>query len=198
MTVQRCAWAGSDPLMQAYHDEQWGVPVHDERMLFEMLSLEGAQAGLSWSSILQRRAAYQLLFDNFEPEVVARYDETKIAALLVDARIIRNRAKIRSVVSNAQAFLQVQADCGGFAQFLWAFVDGQPRLNCFQSMEEVPAEDSGIAGAGGGPQTPWLPLRRPDHLLRLHAVLRPGQRPRGRLFSLPLLKASVPPHQLML
>ena len=140
MTVQRCAWAGSDPLMQAYHDEQWGVPVRDERMLFEMLSLEGAQAGLSWSSILQRRAAYQLLFDNFEPEVVARYDEAKIAALLADARIIRNRAKIRSVVSNAQAFLQVQADCGGFAQFLWDPVDGQSRLNCFQSMEEVPAE----------------------------------------------------------
>ncbi len=140
MTLQRCAWAGSDPLMQAYHDEQWGVPVHDERMLFEMLSLEGAQAGLSWSSILQRRAAYQLLFDNFEPAVVARYDEAKIAALLADARIIRNRAKIRSVVSNAQAFLQVQADCGGFARFLWAFVDGQPRLNCFQSMVEVPAE----------------------------------------------------------
>ena len=140
MTLQRCAWAGSDPLMQAYHDEQWGVPVHDERMLFEMLSLEGAQAGLSWSSILQRRAAYQLLFDNFEPEVVARYDEAKIAALLADARIIRNRAKIRSVVSNAQAFLQVQADCGSFAQYLWDFVDGQSRLNCFKNMEEVPAE----------------------------------------------------------
>ncbi len=140
MTLQRCAWAGSDPLMQVYHDQQWGVPVRDERILFEMLSLEGAQAGLSWSSILQRRAAYQLLFDNFEPKVVARYDEAKIAALLADARIIRNRAKIRSVVSNAQAFLQVQAECGSFAQYLWAFVDGQPRLNCFQSMEEVPAE----------------------------------------------------------
>ena len=140
MTVQRCAWAGSDPLMQAYHDEQWGVPVHDERMLFEMLSLEGAQAGLSWSSVLQRRAAYQLLFDNFEPEIVARYDEAKIAALLADARIIRNRAKIRSVVSNAQVFLRLQEDCGSFAQYLWALVDDQPRLNCFQSMAEVPAE----------------------------------------------------------
>ncbi len=140
MTLQRCAWAGSDPLMQAYHDEQWGVPVHDERMLFEMLSLEGAQAGLSWSSILQRRAAYQQLFDNFEPEVVARYDEAKIAALLVDARIIRNRAKIRSVVSNAQAFLQVQAACGSFAHYLWRFVDSEPQLNCFQDMADIPAE----------------------------------------------------------
>lgn len=137
--VTRCAWAGSDPLMQAYHDEQWGVPVHDERMLFEMLSLEGAQAGLSWSSILQRRAAYQQLFDNFEPAVVARYDEAKIAALLADARIIRNRAKIRSVVSNAQAFLQVQAECGSFARYLWRFVDDEPRLNCFQNMDEIPA-----------------------------------------------------------
>ncbi len=140
MSLERCPWAGSDPLMQAYHDEQWGVPVHDERMLFEMLSLEGAQAGLSWSSILQRRAAYQELFDNFEPQIVARYDEAKIAALLGDARIIRNRAKIRSVVSNAQAFLQVQAECGSFDHYLWAFVEGEPRLNCFQRMEDVPAE----------------------------------------------------------
>ncbi len=140
MSVQRCAWAGSDPLMQVYHDEQWGVPVHDERMLFEMLSLEGAQAGLSWRSILQRRAAYQELFDNFEPEVVARYDEARIGALLNDARIIRNRAKIRSVVGNARAFLRVQQEFGSFDRYLWAFVDGQPRLNCFQRMEDLPAE----------------------------------------------------------
>ncbi|MCE2488753.1 MAG: DNA-3-methyladenine glycosylase I [Anaerolineae bacterium] len=126
--------------MQAYHDQQWGVPVHDDRMLFEMLSLEGAQAGLSWRSILQRRAAYQELFDNFEPEIVACYDEARIAALLGDARIIRNRGKIRSVVSNAQAFLQVQAEYGSFDRYLWAFVDGEARLNCFQRMEDVPAE----------------------------------------------------------
>ena len=140
MSVARCAWAGSDPLMQAYHDEQWGVPVHDERLLFEMLSLEGAQAGLSWRSILQRRAAYRQLFDDFEPTVVARYSEAKIAALLADVRIIRNRAKIRSVVSNAQAYLQVQAECGSFAHYLWAFVDHAPRLNCFRSMAELPAQ----------------------------------------------------------
>lgn len=139
MTVARCPWAGSDPLMQAYHDDQWGRPVHDDRLLFEMLSLEGAQAGLSWRSILQRRAAYQTLFDNFEPTLVARYDEAKIAALLADARIIRNRAKIRSVVSNARAFLQLQAEHGSFARYLWAFVDDRPRLNCFQSMAELPA-----------------------------------------------------------
>lgn len=140
MSVQRCAWAGGDPLMQAYHDEQWGVPLHDDRMLFEMLTLEGAQAGLSWHTILQRRAAYVELFDNFEPKLVARYDEAKIAALLGDARIIRNRAKIRSAVSNARAFLQVQEECGSFARYLWAFVDNEPRLNCFQRMEDVPAE----------------------------------------------------------
>lgn len=140
MSVRRCAWAGGDPLMQTYHDEQWGVPVHDERMLFEMLSLEGAQAGLSWNTILQRRAAYVELFDNFEPEIVARYDEAKIETLLGDARIIRNRAKVRSVVSNARAFLHVQAEFGSFDRYLWAFVDGEPRLNCFRRMEDVPAE----------------------------------------------------------
>ena len=139
MTLPRCPWAGSDPLMQAYHDHQWGVPVHDDRLLFEMLSLEGAQAGLSWNSILQRRAAYQALFDNFEPTLVARYDEARIAALLADARIIRNRAKIRSVVSNARAFLATQAEFAGFARYLWAFVDGRPRLNRFHSPADVPA-----------------------------------------------------------
>ena len=140
MSIRRCPWAGNDPLMRAYHDEQWGVPVHDERMLFEMLSLEGAQAGLSWNTILQRRAAYVELFDNFEPEIVARYNEAKIEALLTDARIIRNRAKVRSVVSNARAFLRVQAECGSFDRYLWAFVDGEPRLNRFRCMEDVPAE----------------------------------------------------------
>jgi DNA-3-methyladenine glycosylase I len=139
VTRTRCAWAGTDPLYVAYHDEQWGVPVHDDRLWFEMLTLEGAQAGLSWITVLRRREGYRAAFDGFDPQRVARYNEAKIAALLADARIIRNRAKIRSAVSNAQAFLGVQREYGSFDAYVWRFVGGQPKINRFQTLADVPA-----------------------------------------------------------
>jgi DNA-3-methyladenine glycosylase I len=139
VTRTRCAWAGTDPLYVAYHDEQWGVPVHDDRLWFEMLTLEGAQAGLSWITVLRRREGYRAAFDGFDPQRVARYNEAKIAALLADARIIRNQAKIRSAVSNAQAFLGVQREYGSFDAYVWRFVGGQPKINRFQTLADVPA-----------------------------------------------------------
>ncbi len=134
----RCAWAGDDPLYVAYHDDEWGIPVHDDRRLFEMLCLEGAQAGLSWITILRRREAYREVFAAFDPEVVAAFDEQRLVALLGDARIIRNRAKIQSVVNNARAFLRVQTEFGSFDRYIWGFVGGRPRLNCFQTLADLP------------------------------------------------------------
>lgn len=136
----RCAWAGSDPLYIHYHDHEWGVAVHDDRRLFEMLSLEGAQAGLSWINVLRRRDDYRTVFDGFDPHIVAAYDEAKIASLMQDTRIIRNQRKIRSVISNARTFLGVQAAFGSFDTYLWQFVDGSPINNCFETRMEVPAK----------------------------------------------------------
>ena len=135
----RCPWAGDDPLYQSYHDREWGVPVHDDRRLFEFLILEGAQAGLSWITILKKRPAYRLAFDGFDPEAVARYDAGRVAALLTNAGIVRNRLKIASAVSNARAFLAVQPAFGSFDEYIWRFVDGQPRVNHWRQMAEVPA-----------------------------------------------------------
>jgi DNA-3-methyladenine glycosylase I len=135
----RCAWAGSDPLYQAYHDLEWGVPVHDDRLLFEFLTLEGAQAGLSWITILRKRAAYQAAFADFDPEVVARFDEAKEAELLTNPGIVRNRLKVASTVTNARAFLKVQEEFGSFNDYIWRFVDGAPIQNSWQSIKEVPA-----------------------------------------------------------
>ncbi len=136
----RCGWSTSDPLYIAYHDEEWGSPVRDDRKLFEMLCLEGAQAGLSWITILKRRQGYRAAFDDFDPAVVATYDEEKMGALLQDVRIIRNRAKIRAFVQNAHAFLRVQAEFGSFAGYIWSFVGGQPHVNCPPTLQEVPAD----------------------------------------------------------
>lgn len=139
-TKKRCEWAGSDPLYLQYHDEEWGVPVHDDRTLFEFLILEGAQAGLSWITILRKRDNYRRLFDGFDPQKVARYGEEKIASLLQDPGIIRNRLKIQSAVANAQAFLKVQEEFGSFDAYLWRFVDGRPIQNRWQTLEELPAQ----------------------------------------------------------
>ena len=139
MTV-RCAWAGTDPLYVAYHDEEWGVPLHDDRKLFEMLILEGAQAGLSWITILRRREGYRRAFDGFDPGVVAGYGEEKIAELLDDTGIIRNRQKVRSAVNNAQRFLELQAEFGSFDAYIWGFVDGTPIQNARKSMGDIPAK----------------------------------------------------------
>jgi len=136
----RCAWAGDSALYQAYHDEEWGVPQHDDRMLFEFLILEGAQAGLSWITILKKRAAYRAAFDDFDAARIARYDADKIASLLQDAGIVRNRLKVQSAVTNAQKFLALQQEFGSFDAFIWRFVDGVPRLNHWRSLAEVPAK----------------------------------------------------------
>lgn len=122
----RCAWCTSDPLYIAYHDEEWGVPVHNDRKLFEMIILEGAQAGLSWLTILRRRKGYRRAFDRFDARKIARYDKRKTAALMQDAGIIRNRLKIEAAIANARAFLELRKEEGGFDRFLWNFVGGKP------------------------------------------------------------------------
>ncbi|MBZ5620047.1 MAG: DNA-3-methyladenine glycosylase I [Acidobacteriia bacterium] len=135
---KRCDWA-RDELSIPYHDNEWGVPLHDDRGLFEFLVLEGAQAGLSWSTILRKRPNYRAAFDAFDPGKVARYDEVKIAALLGDAGIVRNRLKIRSAVGNAQAFLAVRKEFGSFDAYVWRFVGGRPLRNRWRGHKEVPA-----------------------------------------------------------
>ncbi len=138
----RCAWAEGDALYLAYHDEEWGVPVHDDRILFEFLVLEGAQAGLSWSTILKKRSAYRAAFDGFDPSKVSRYGEAKIAALLANAGIVRNRLKVRSSVRNAQALLVVRKEFGTFDKYVWQFVGGQPVQNRWRRMEDLPARSA--------------------------------------------------------
>lgn len=135
----RCDWCGTDPLYQRYHDEEWGVPVSDDPTLFEFLVLEGAQAGLSWLTILKKRAGYRAAFAAFDPVRVARFTPARVERLLLDARIVRNRLKIESVVKNARAFLAVQEAFGSFAAYQWGFVDGTPIVNRFASLSEVPA-----------------------------------------------------------
>ncbi len=135
---KRCDWSGTDPLYVVYHDEEWGVPVHDDRVLFEFLVLEGAQAGLSWRTILGKRDAYRRAFDRFDARKVARYDKRKVAALLADAGIVRNRAKIESSIKNARAFLDVQAEFGSFDAYQWRFVDGRPIQNRWRAIGEIP------------------------------------------------------------
>ncbi|HSS70375.1 MAG TPA: DNA-3-methyladenine glycosylase I [Casimicrobiaceae bacterium] len=136
---KRCAWAGTDPRMIAYHDKEWGVPVHDDRLLFEFLTLEGAQAGLSWSTILNKRDAYREAFANFDPARVARFDRRRVERLLTNAAIVRNRLKIESTVSNARAFLDVQREHQSFDRFVWSFVGGAPRVNRWRRVSSVPA-----------------------------------------------------------
>ena len=140
MAIERCSWCGDDPLYVAYHDEEWGVPVYDDHTLFEFLILEGAQAGLSWSTILKKREGYRAAFDGFDPAIVARYDERKTAELLADAGIVRNRLKVASAVSNAQAFLAVQEERGSFSDYIWGFVDGAPIQNEWRALAEIPAK----------------------------------------------------------
>jgi DNA-3-methyladenine glycosylase I len=136
----RCGWAGSDPLYVAYHDHEWGVPLYDERALYEMLILEGFQAGLSWITILRKRENFRRAFDRFEPAKVAAYGETKVGALLADPGIVRNRAKIDGATASARAYLRLMEEPGGAAGFLWQFVGGRPIVNRRRSLAEVPAE----------------------------------------------------------
>jgi DNA-3-methyladenine glycosylase I len=137
--LRRCHWAKSD-LMMRYHDQEWGVPVHDDRLLFEFLILEGAQAGLSWETILRKRPRYRKVFDNFDAAKIARYDRKKVRQLLADAGIVRNRLKINAAVRNAEAFLAVQKQFGSFDKYIWQFVGGRPKGNRWRSRKQVPAQ----------------------------------------------------------
>ena len=137
---QRCAWADSDPLYVMYHDDEWGKPVHADRILFEFLILEGAQAGLSWITILRKRENYRKAFDNFDPELVAQYGDDKIDSLISDPGIVRNRRKIEAAVNNAKRFLEVCKEFGSFSSYMWNFVDGKPVKNSWTSLGEIPAK----------------------------------------------------------
>jgi len=139
-TPTRCPWCGDDPLYVAYHDEEWGVPCHDDRKLFEFLILEGAQAGLSWLTILKKRENYRRAFANFDPAAVARFGDADVARLLADPGIVRNRLKIGAAIDNARAFLKVQEEFGSFDAYSWAFVGGRPIVNEWRSLAEIPAE----------------------------------------------------------
>ena len=138
--IQRCEWSRGDELLREYHDREWGTPVHDDRKLFEFLLLEGAQAGLSWLTILRRRENYQKAFDGFAVEKIARYTACKKTALLEDAGIIRNRLKIESTVDNARLFLEIQKEYGSFDVYIWRFVQGAPIVNAWKSLREIPAK----------------------------------------------------------
>jgi len=136
--MKKCTWALASALEEQYHDFEWGIPVHDDRLLFEFLVLEGAQAGLSWSTILKKRDGYRAAFDNFEVATVASYGDEKINTLLANPEIVRNRLKVQSAVSNAHAFLQVQQDFGSFDRYIWQFVDGQPQRNAWKTAADIP------------------------------------------------------------
>lgn len=135
----RCPWCGDDPLYQQYHDHEWGVPEYNDQALFECLNLEGAQAGLSWITVLRKREHYRKVFDGFDAEKIARYDDRKVAALLQDAGIIRNRLKVAATIGNARSYLALRDEGLTLSDFLWDFVDGQPQINHFRTLKEVPA-----------------------------------------------------------
>ena len=140
MEKTRCGWCGTDPLYVAYHDQEWGVPVHDDRLLFEFLVLEGAQAGLNWFTVLKKRENYRKAFHNFTCEQVARYTDRDVARLIADPGIVRNRLKIASAIKNAQGVLAIREHYGSLDAFLWRYVDGTPIQNAWQRLEEVPAQ----------------------------------------------------------
>lgn len=139
--AEGCTWYGDDPFYKAYHDEEWGAPEYDSRALYEKLILDGFQAGLSWITILRKRENFKAAFDNFSPEIIARYDDAKVKALMQDSGIVRNRAKILGTIKGAQLFLEIEeTEDGGFSKLLWNYLDGRPLQNSWQSMSEVPAE----------------------------------------------------------
>ncbi len=136
--IKKCSWALSSPLEECYHDFEWGVPVHDDRLLFEFLILEGAQAGLSWVTILKKREEYRKVFDNFQPGIIARYDDDKINSLLANPGIVRNKLKVNSAIINARAFLDVQESFGSFDEYIWLFVDHRPFHNAWKTAADIP------------------------------------------------------------
>jgi len=139
MTKNRCAWVNDNPLYIHYHDHEWGSPIYDERLLFEFLMLEGMQAGLNWLTILKKRDNYRACFDNFDAEIIAKYDQNKITELMDNAGIIRNRLKIHAIIINANAFLKIRTNPGDFSRYIWSFVNGQPIQNHWENIKQVPA-----------------------------------------------------------
>ena len=172
----RCRWAGSDPLYVRYHDEEWGVPMTDDRAMFEKLVLEGFQSGLSWITILRKRENFRKAFHRFDAKRIARYGAKDIARLMADEGIVRNRLKVEATIDNARALLELQKRTS-LAAFIWGFLDGRPQINTHRSFKIDPAPDADVEGHLQGAQGRGLPLRRADHGLRLHAVGRHGQRP---------------------
>ncbi|MBI2031460.1 MAG: DNA-3-methyladenine glycosylase I [Candidatus Levybacteria bacterium] len=142
MNKNKCSWPGEDRLMIVYHDEEWGVPVHDDRTLFEYMILDAFQAGLSWNTVLKKRENFRKAFDNFTPEKIAKYGEKDYNRLLTDAGIIRNRAKINAAISNAQRFLEIQKEFGSFDKYIWQFTNGKTKTNKFKNLSEIPAKSS--------------------------------------------------------
>jgi DNA-3-methyladenine glycosylase I len=138
--MKRCEWVPDDPLYREYHDKEWGVPIHDDRKLFESLVLDGMQAGLSWWTILRKRENFRKAFDNFYPQKVAEYDQSKVRLLLEDKGIIRNRIKIEAAIKNANAFLEIQKESGSFDTYLWRFVGGKPKVNSWKTLKEIPSK----------------------------------------------------------
>ena len=174
----RCQWANTE-LSVVYHDTEWGVPCHDDRALFELLILEGAQAGLSWSTILNKRDGYRRAFDNFDPQRVARYDSRKVRQLLANPEIVRNRLKIAAAVAERRAFLAVQKEFGSFDAYVWRFVGGRPIHNRRRSLRRGSRPDAGIRRDEQGPDEARVQIRGLDDLLRVHAGDRNGERSRG-------------------
>ena len=172
----RCPWPGEDPFYVAYHDTEWGVPEYDDRALYEKLILDGFQAGLSWITILRKRDNFRRAFDDFEPEKIARYNAKKVHALMNDAGIVRNRAKIEGTIASAKSYLKIMEEGPGFSKFLWDFVDGRPKVNQFKTTASVPASTPLSIKISKELCRARLQVRRPDHRLRLHAGHRHGQR----------------------
>lgn len=137
---QRCKWATKNQKEQDYHDKEWGIPIYDDQLLFEFLILEGAQAGLSWSTILAKRETYRIAFDNFEAKIIAKYNQKKIDELLIDKGIVRNKLKINATVTNAKIYLEIQKEYDSFSNYIWSFVDGKPIINHWKTVDEVPAK----------------------------------------------------------
>ena len=178
----RCDWVPpDDPLYVAYHDEEWGVPSRDDRHLFEMLVLEGAQAGLSWSTILRKREGYRRAFAGFDVKRVARFGDADVERLMADAGIVRNRLKVESAIANARATLEVRDELGSLAEYVWGFVGGAPMQNRWRTIAEVPSETAESQGDEPRHEAAGLPVRRPDGVLRLHAGGRARERPHDRL-----------------
>ena len=179
--MKRCGWVPMNvPEYVAYHDDEWGVPVHDDRVLFELLTLEGAQAGLSWLTILRKREGYRAAFDDFDVAKVARYTPKKVEKLLADPGIVRNRLKVESTVNNAQRILELDVP---LSELLWSFVGGEPKLNRWKTTRRDPGGDGGVEGDVEGAEAARLPVRRPDGVLLAHAVGGPRERPHDRLLS---------------